>query len=161
MRGKAIGGWLRLHPDLCAPNTKGLIMPTQTGEYLPLIMRGEVTEVVNLNPVTTLHAAKKLVRDRMERLKRGLGAVSLALEPRKKIRRPGSSRYRGVTWHKDGGKWLAKVTYQRKTHYIGLFPPTPEGERDAARAYDLKVLELVGTRAKLNFPEEARSANAS
>lgn len=44
-------------------------MPTTSGEFLPLVIRSGVTEVVDLNPVPTLHAAKKLVRRRMESLK--------------------------------------------------------------------------------------------
>ncbi|MBJ9837899.1 HNH endonuclease [Citrobacter portucalensis] len=27
----------------------------------------------------------------------------------------------GVTWHKKSGKWMAKIIYQNKSHYLGIF----------------------------------------
>jgi hypothetical protein len=44
--------------------------------------------------------------------------------------RGGSSRYRGVSWHKGAGKWMASATLNRKAHYLGLF----EHEAEAAEA---------------------------
>ena len=43
-----------------------------------------------------------------------------------------SSKYRGVCWNKDRGKWLAQITAGRKTKYLGHFTC----EQEAARAYD-------------------------
>jgi hypothetical protein len=47
-----------------------------------------------------------------------------------------------------GGKWKASVFYNGCTLHLGTYA-TPEA---AARAYDAKALELLGPRAKLNFP---------
>lgn len=41
----------------------------------------------------------------------------------------GKSKYRGVSKHRDG-KWIARVTLNGTTHYLGLF----EGEEDAGKA---------------------------
>lgn len=50
----------------------------------------------------------------------------------------GSSRYRGVSWHKQHQKWQARIRYKRKSFYLGLF----NHEEDAARAYNRKAHEF-------------------
>jgi hypothetical protein len=64
--------------------------------------------------------------------------------------RAGSSRFKGVSWHKSGQKWLAQIKDDGKTIYLGLFPD----ETEAARAYDAAARELFGEFARPNFPEE-------
>lgn len=59
----------------------------------------------------------------------------------------GKSGYRGVRRH--GRRYVARITWERKTHNLGTFPTAEE----AARAYDAKARELHGTYALLNFPE--------
>lgn len=61
-----------------------------------------------------------------------------------------TSGFKGVTWHK--GKWYSQVTHEGKKYYIGSFLDKLE----AAKAYDIKVKELHGEFAVLNFPEETR-----
>ena len=60
----------------------------------------------------------------------------------------GSSKYKGVTWHKMGKKWVAAIQLNRKQYHLGHF----SNEIDAARAYDEKAKELHGEFAYLNFP---------
>lgn len=60
--------------------------------------------------------------------------------------RGGSSRFRGVSFHKQRGRWRAFLN----TQHIGLF----DSEEDAARAHDAAALAARGEFARLNFPAE-------
>ena len=62
----------------------------------------------------------------------------------------GSSRYKGVTLHKQTNKWRAQFQVNKKRVGIGYFT----SEEEAARAYDSKAKELFGEFAFLNFPEK-------
>jgi hypothetical protein len=71
------------------------------------------------------------------------------------IDRPvGPSGYRGVTFCKRTGKWMAQCTHKRKNHFLGRFD-CPE---EAAKAWDVKAAELHGEFAKLNFNHVHRVA---
>jgi hypothetical protein len=60
----------------------------------------------------------------------------------------GTSRYKGVSWDKQAGKWLAVIRPQRKRRYLGHHVT----EEAAARAYDAAAREFFGEFAYLNFP---------
>lgn len=74
----------------------------------------------------------------------------------KPITRRTSSRFRGVYRNARSGKWFAGIKHEQKSFHIGTFPGTPEGEIEAARAFDRKALELFthATSASINFPIE-------
>lgn len=55
----------------------------------------------------------------------------------------GTSKYKGVVWHKRTGKWLAQVG---KGKYLGCFV----NELAAALAYNVAAKELYGEFARLN-----------
>jgi hypothetical protein len=67
-----------------------------------------------------------------------------------------SSKYIGVSFDKNKGKWKARLMCEGKRYFLGLF----EKEIEAARAYDDKVLELRGSCARTNFPG-LRTASSS
>ena len=56
------------------------------------------------------------------------------------------SRFKGVTWRGDRGKWRSCITIDRKRHYIGLY----DTEEEAAIAYNNAAIMLFGEYAKLN-----------
>jgi hypothetical protein len=61
----------------------------------------------------------------------------------------GNSRYRGVTFDKSRGKWMASAGPAGTRRNLGRF----DNEQDAARAYDIAATRIYGDFAKLNFPE--------
>lgn len=69
----------------------------------------------------------------------------------------GSSKYRGVMFHKRVGKWQASVQHEKKRHHVGYFE-TPE---EAARAYNEKAMELKGDKAKLNAAQPSTGVEPS
>lgn len=57
-----------------------------------------------------------------------------------------SSRYRGVSWRADRGKWVAQIAGRHLGRYVS--------EETAARAYDRSAAAVYGDFAVLNFPPE-------
>ncbi|MFI4882163.1 MAG: hypothetical protein ACIAQU_06215, partial [Phycisphaerales bacterium JB064] len=58
-----------------------------------------------------------------------------------------TSRYKGVCWDEDRGKWLAQISKEGVHKHLGRF----DDEIDAADAYDNAARELFGEHAFLNF----------
>lgn len=45
-------------------------------------------------------------------------------------RRVNTSGYKGVSWHRQSGKWLAQIVADKKWHYLGIYE-TPEAAHAA------------------------------
>ena len=76
---------------------------------------------------------------------------TLSMSKKGKIRKNSSSPYKGVSIAKStNGKirWRATLTANKTLYQLGYF----NTQEDAAKAYDLKVLELFGSNAYTNFP---------
>lgn len=58
-----------------------------------------------------------------------------------------SSKYKGVSWHKDNKKWRAEINCKDVKKFLGYF----DNEIEAGEAYDKEALKLYGEYAKLNF----------
>ncbi len=63
------------------------------------------------------------------------------------VRKNKTSRFRGVSWDKSRNRWVAHITVDRRTRFLGRF--NKEGE--AARAYDVAAVEAFGEFAHPSF----------
>lgn len=61
-------------------------------------------------------------------------------------RKGSSSKYLGVCFSKNHGKWLANITSNNKNYYIGIY----SNEVDAALAYNEQAKRLHGDFANIN-----------
>ncbi len=75
----------------------------------------------------------------------------------------GSSRFRGVGWHKRSERWQAfiKNPESGRLEHLGFFPGTPIGELRAAERYDERAKQLYGAEAILNFARERKRRSRS
>jgi len=62
--------------------------------------------------------------------------------------KPITSKYRGVSWAKQRGKWLSRIRIRGKQVNLGYFAD----EKHAARAYDNAARKHFDGFAKCNFP---------
>jgi hypothetical protein len=60
-----------------------------------------------------------------------------------------TSRFLGVYFYKERGKWESQIMHQGKRRWVGRF----DNEIDAAKAYDAAAKKYHGEFARLNFPE--------
>ena len=70
----------------------------------------------------------------------------------RKMLKPCSSKYKGVSYEDDKNQWRAYITHNGKRMYLGRF----DNEEDAARAYDAAAKLYFGKFAELNFKENGR-----
>jgi len=86
----------------------------------------------------------KIARNKPERLKT---SSEIGKRSRGKVRKNSKSKYCGVSLRKN--TYIAGIKYNNKRIYLGSY----HSEIDAAKAYDLKALELFGYDCILNFPK--------
>lgn len=86
--------------------------------------------------------------NRLNNMRYNLRAVTGSQNQANQIPRPGTSKYKGVSWDSQRELWRADIRHNYKRIPLGRFVT----EKDAAMAYDQKALELFGEYARLNFP---------
>lgn len=63
----------------------------------------------------------------------------------------GVSQFLGVHWNKACNRWVASITSHGKRKHLCV----SQIEEEAARMYDRAAIEMHGSFARLNFPNEA------
>jgi hypothetical protein len=67
-----------------------------------------------------------------------------------------TSKFKGVSWCQDRGKWVVQICRDQRQRHLGRF----DDEITAAQAYDAAARELFGEHARLNLPDDADVARA-
>lgn len=94
--------------------------------------------------------------NRLDNRRINLRIVTLAQNTHNsKSRTSSTSQYKGVSYDKSRGKWIASIQLQGSTKHLGRF----DIEEDAANAYDNAAIEAYGKYAKLNHPEKYFAPN--
>ena len=72
----------------------------------------------------------------------------------RRTRHQGYSSYQGVTFDKAKGKFLARISAQGHSHFLGYF----KTDIEAAKAYDKAAREFHGEFATTNFSETNKNS---
>jgi HNH endonuclease/AP2 domain len=83
--------------------------------------------------------------DRLNNQRSNLRLCTPAESARNTKARGGSSRFKGVCWHRGAQKWMAQIQVDRVNHHLGLFI----AEEDAATAYRQAALKMHGNFARI------------
>lgn len=125
------------------------------GQYAARRQRGEVRKIVWMHRVVAErcglkcgnlkidHANRDTCNNCRSNLRMATDRQNAANQRR---RRDSASGFKGVSWHKQLGKWRAYIGLHRRQRYLGLF----DDSRDAARAYNEAALKHFGEFACLN-----------
>lgn len=72
----------------------------------------------------------------------------------KRLYRTNTSGFKGVTYERRGGRWVASIQVNGRKRYLGTFASPQE----AAHIYDTAALSAWGEFARINFPENREQA---
>ncbi len=86
-------------------------------------------------------------RDTMDNRRRNLRIATNSGNGGNSIQKGGTSKYKGVSWDKAKGAWVAGIMLHRKKRILGFFAC----EHEAARVYDAAAIEAFGEFARTNF----------
>lgn len=90
-------------------------------------------------------------RNKLDNRRHNLRLASASQDGANRVRRQKkTSRFRGVSWYKQTGRWHAQITVKQKVQHLGYFEGTPKGEEEAALAYNKAATREFSEFAQLN-----------
>lgn len=98
-------------------------------------------------------------RNKLDNRKANLRAVTVQQNVwnRKIVKKGRRTRYTGIYWNKEAGKWNVRLRVNGRRKSFGYYAD----EVEAAKAYDAAVKEHRGEYAVLNFPEKRGNKRAA
>lgn len=137
------------HPDLKGEKSPNFGRHFETSEEtrkkLSIAGKGRTHSEESKKKISKFHKGKIVSEETRKKLSESHKELRTA-QGRTRGNKKFSSQYAGVC--AKCKKWASKIRHNGILYYLGLFVD----EIDAARAYDLKALELYGPNANLNFP---------
>lgn len=136
------------HPD---KNDKGYAVrtPTINGHQIKISMHRLIISAPDGALVDHID------RNGLNNCRNNLRLASNSLNGHNTSSRPGTSRYKGVSFHKRVRRWHAQITTSGKTVSLGYF----DTQSDAALAYNTAAIRVYGDQACINVvrpdPNEA------
>lgn len=97
---------------------------------------GQIVDHIDGNPLNNRRANLRLATRSQNQANRRRNATS-------------RSRYKGVTWHKGRGRWMARIQVDGRRMHLGYFT-TP---LEAAYMYDAFAQSRFGEYARVNIPQ--------
>lgn len=86
-------------------------------------------------------------RNGLDCRKENLRLTTGTLNQANTVPRGGTSKFKGVAWHKASRRWRAYIQHSRRWKHLGYFAK----EIEAAAAYDAAAQKLFGEFARLNI----------
>ena len=109
--------------------------PQGSGRRRTVLLHREILGLVHGDGLE----ADRIDGDRLNNRRSNLRAVTPAENSQNLASRPGTSRYRGVSWSEWARKWQAQVKANGRIRYLGRF----EDEDEAARVASEYRLEIM------------------
>lgn len=95
--------------------------------------------------------------DRLNNRRSNLRVCSSSQNQQNTSSRNGTSRFKGVSWHRYKKHWQVSFRVNKQYHFVGYF----RDEIEAARAYNEAILPLAGEFARLNDVQHANHTRSS
>ena len=100
-------------------------------------MVARIIYIITVGPIPANYQVDHIDRNRLNNLSSNLRAASASENVRNQDWSNKRSRYVGVAWNLNSGKWAAQIWINKRTKYLGVF----KKEEDAAIAYNNFVIK--------------------